>query len=193
MQGVEFDLLWQATEGLRIGLNAAYLDAEYDSYLDAPCTSEQVDASRGVPGGPPICGQDIPDNVDENGKLIVNNDLSGQTTTFAPEYSASVFFDYSYVMSSGMEFFSGGEVNYSDEFSTQGDNDPVDFADSYTKVNLRFGLRGANEDWEVMVYGRNITDEEVYIYGFDIPILTGSHAAMIDEGAVFGARAKYSF
>jgi iron complex outermembrane receptor protein len=193
VQGIEADFMWQATEELRLGLNLAYLDSEYDTYLDAPCNAQQVDASRGAPGGTPLCGQDIPGNVDPDGNLIINNDLSGETTTFAPDWSGAFFFDYSLLLKSGMEFFAGGEANYTDEFSTQGDNDQLDFADDYVKVNLRIGLRGARDDWEVMLYGRNITDEEVYIYSFDVPVLAGSHAAMIDEGEVYGARFRYNF
>ncbi len=178
IKGIEFDTLWQVTEGLRLGLNGAWLDAEYNEYDTAPCTAAQQDAD-------PLCGTGQP------GATI--NDLSGENTTFAPDITASAFFDYSRLLANGMEFFAGGEVNYSDEFDTQGDLDPLDMADDYTKVNLRFGLRGANDDWEVMVYGRNITDEEAQIYSFDVPVLAGSHAAMIDEGEVYGARLRYNF
>lgn len=177
VQGFEFDLLWRATEGLTLGLNGAYLDTEYDSYKDAPCTAVQLDADG-------FCGQ--------VGGTTSNN-LKGENTTFAPEYTAALFFDYSYLLGNGMELFAGGEANYSDDYDTQGDLDVFDVADDYTKINLRFGVRGANGDWEVMVYGRNITDEEVAAYGFDVPILSGSHADMYDEGQVFGARARYSF
>ena len=177
VQGFEFDMLWQATEGLRVGLNGAWLDSEYDSYPTAPCTSLQLDAD-------PLCGQ-------EGGTTV--NDVTGENTTFAPEYSASLFWDYSYLFGNGMEFFAGGEFNYSDEFDTQGDLDPNDVTDDYTKINLRAGIRSADERWELMVYGRNITDEEVYVYGFDVPLLSGSHAAMIDEGEVWGGRIRYSF
>ena len=177
VQGFEFDMLWQATEGLRVGLNGAWLDSEYDSYPTAPCTSLQLDAD-------PLCGQ-------EGGTTV--NDVTGENTTFAPEYSASLFWDYSYLFGNGMEFFAGGEFNYSDEFDTQGDLDPNDLTDDYTKINLRAGIRSADERWELMVYGRNITDEEVYIYGFDVPLLSGSHASMIDEGEVWGGRIRYSF
>ncbi len=178
IKGLEFDMLWQATEGLRLGLNGAYLDAEFKDYATAPCTAVQLDAD-------PLCGTGQP------GASF--NDLSGENTTFAPEYTASAFFDYSRLLGNSMEFFAGGEVNYSDEFDTQGDLDPLDRAEDYTKVNLRFGLRGANENWEVMVYGRNITNEEAQIYAFDVPVLVGSHATMIDEGEVYGARLRYSF
>jgi iron complex outermembrane recepter protein len=177
VQGLEFDLLWLAAEGLQIGLNGAWLDSEYDSYSDAPCSAVQLDADE-------LCGQ-------VGGTS--NNDLAGENTTFAPEYTAALFFDYNFMLDNGMEIFVGGEANYSDDYDTQGDLDPVDRVDDYTKVNLRFGIRGAEEDWEVMFFGRNITDEEVAAYGFDVPVLVGTHADMYDEGEVYGARFSYRF
>ena len=89
--------------------------------------------------------------------------------------------------SAGMEFFASADLNYKDDYSPAGDNDPFDRIDSYTKVNMRFGLRGDN--WEVMAYGRNIFDEEVFIQSADVPLLSGSHYSYGDEGAVFGTRA----
>jgi iron complex outermembrane receptor protein len=175
VQGFEVDVAWQATEELRLGANASYLDAEFDEYKDAPCTAIQLDADT-------LCG---------TAGAPTNNDQSGETTTFAPEYSASLFVDYSLLMDSGMEFFAGGEVNYKDEFSPAGDNDPLDMIDAFTKVNLRLGFRG--EAWEVMAYGRNIFDEAAFSNHFDTPVLAGSHTAYMDEGAVFGLRGKYSF
>ncbi len=177
VQGIEFDLLWLAAEGLQIGLNGAWLDAEYDSYADAPCTAVQLDTD-------PFCGQ-------VGG--ATNNDLAGENTTFAPEYTAALYFDYTTTLNNGMELFVGGDANYSDDFDTQGDLDPNDVGDDYTKVNLRIGLRGQNEDWEVMLYGRNLTDEEVATYGFDVPVLSGSHADMYDEGLVYGLRLRYTY
>jgi iron complex outermembrane recepter protein len=177
VQGGEFDILWQATERLRVGLNGAWLDAKYDSYNDAACSAVQQDADR-------LCGQ-------IGG--VTDNNLAGKNTTFAPEYTASIFFDYRYTLSNGMEWFSAADANYSDEYDTQGDLDPNDRVDAYTKINLRFGIRGVNNVWEVMLYGRNITDEEVAAYSFDVPILAGTHAAMYDEGAVYGVRLRYTF
>lgn len=175
VQGVEIDVAWQATDSLRLGANASWLDAEFDEYVDAPCTAIQLDVD-------PACG---------TASGFTNNDQSGKNTTFAPEYSASLFADYSYMMGSGMELFVSGEVNYKDEFSPAGDNDPLDVIDSFTKANLRFGLRA--DTWEIMAYGRNITDEAAYSNNFDTPVLAGSHSAYMDEGRVYGLRAKYSF
>lgn len=185
VKGVEFDALWQATEELRLGMNIAYLDAKFKSYPTAPCTALQLDSD-------PECGLPADQRSIPNANPL-DNDLSGQSTTFAPEVSGSLFFDYEVALGSALNLFVGGEANYSDEFSTQGDNDPIDISDSYTKMNLRVGLRGAADNWEVMLYGRNLTDEQVSVYGFDIPVLAGSHAAMFDEGRVMGLRGRFTF
>jgi outer membrane receptor protein involved in Fe transport len=175
IKGLEVDMRWAATERLMIGANAAYLDASYKEFQDAPCTAIQLDVD-------PLCGTPAG---------TTNNDLSGEKTLYASDYSASVFWDYGYMMSGGTEWFVSGEVNYRDEFNTAGDNDPIDLVDSFTKVNLRIGLRG--DQWELMAYGRNIFDEAAVIQSFDTPVLAGSHSRTMDEGEVYGIRAKYTF
>ena len=63
--------------------------------------------------------------------------------------------------------------------------------DSYTKVNARIGVSA--ERWEIMAYGRNITDEAALQQSFDTPVLAGSHTFYMDEGAVFGVRGTLKF
>ncbi|MCV6615012.1 MAG: TonB-dependent receptor, partial [Cellvibrionaceae bacterium] len=175
IQGFEADLRWQANENLLVGLSAAYLNAKFDKYVDAPCTAAQIDAIGGS------CGT--------NGE----NDLSGRGTTFGPDTTASLFFDYQLPVGDTMEFFLGGDINYSSRFSTAGDADPIDYQGAYTKIGLRTGLRSTEGSWEATLYGRNITDEEVAMIRFDVPVLAGSHAQTTDEGRVLGLRLKYNF
>lgn len=169
--GLEIDALWQATDNLRLGANFAYLDATYSDFDDGPCTAIQLDAN-------PNCS------------IEQGNPLSGEPTLYASDYSASFFFDYIRPVGQ-MEFFVGGEVNYRDSFQSAGDNDPIDQIDAFTKANLRLGLRSG--DWEIMAYGRNIFDEEVFMQSYDTPVLAGSHSRYMEESAVFGARLKYTF
>ena len=44
-----------------------------------------------------------------------------------------------------------------------------------------------------MLYGRNITDEQVASGGFDVPLSPGVHAIYLREGAVWGGRFTVSF
>lgn len=172
IQGIELDVRWQAHDDLLVGASVAYLDATYDNYENAPCTAAAIDA-----GGNGACSQD----------------LSGHVTTFAPETSASVFFDYTTAIGDNMNYFLSADFNYSAEYSTAGDADPLDYQDSYTKIGVRTGIRSADDSWEVSLYGRNISDEEVAMIRFDVPVLAGSHATTADEGAVWGAKVRYSF
>jgi outer membrane receptor protein involved in Fe transport len=172
--GIEVDARWAATENLMIGGNVAWLDAEYSDFTDAPCTAIQLDFD-------PACGTP---------QGFTNNDLTGEPTNYASDYSASLFWDYIIPLDS-MEMFISGDINYRDEFNSSGDNDPNDVIDAYTKVNLRMGIRG--DQWEVMAYGRNIFDEAALQQSFDTPVLAGSHSYFMDEGEVFGLRGKYSF
>ncbi len=175
VQGIEVDMMWQATDNLRIGANAAWLDATYDEFENGPCTAIQLDVD-------PLCG--TPEG-------FTDNDLSGEKTLYASDWSASAFFDYSVLLGNGNDLFFGGEANYRDEFNSAGDNDPLDVIDAYTKVNLRAGLR--SESWEFMVYSRNIFDEEAFAQSFDTPVLAGSHTKFIEEGRIYGAKLKYMF
>ncbi|MFK7977528.1 MAG: TonB-dependent receptor [Halioglobus sp.] len=174
IKGIEIDTRWAVTEHLTVGGNLAWLDASYKDFVDAPCTAIQLDADPlcGTPGG------------------ATNNDLTGEPTLYASDYSAALFWDYVVPMGA-VEVFVSGDVNYRDEFNSAGDNDPLDVIPEYTKVNLRIGVRG--DQWEVMAYGRNIFDEAALQQSFDTPVLAGSHSRFMDEGEVFGIRGKYSF
>jgi iron complex outermembrane receptor protein len=173
--GLEVDTQWQATDNLLLGGNIAWLDASYDDFKDGPCTARQLDADPG-------CGSALG---------LTSNDLSGETTDYASEYSAALFADYSYLLDNGMELFFGADVNYRDEYSSGGDLDPLDFIDAYTKVNARVGIRG--EQWDIMLYGRNIFDEANLAQGFDTPVLTGSHSYFMEEGEIWGGRLTFMF
>ncbi len=174
VQGVEIDWLMQITDSLRVGINAAYLDATYGDFADGPCTAIQLDADTlcGTPAG------------------ATSNDLTGFRTLYSSEWSGNAFVDFRTQLGR-MELFAGMDVNYRDEFDSAGDADPFDVIPSYTKVNARIGLGG--EFWEVMAYGRNIFDEAALQQSFDTPVLAGSHTFYMDEGAVFGVRGTLRF
>jgi outer membrane receptor protein involved in Fe transport len=176
IKGIEVDGRWAVTDNLQLGANFAWLDAEYAEFADAPCTAVQLDAN-------PQCG--VAGNA--GGTF---NDLSGEPTLYASDISASFLADYTYPIGD-MDLFISGEANYRDEYHSAGDNDEIDLIPDRWKVNLRIGLRA--DSWEIMAYGRNIFDEAALTQSFDVPVLAGSHAWLMDEGEVFGLRAKYIF
>ena len=58
-------------------------------------------------------------------------------------------------------------------------------------INIRTGLRG--ENWMLMLYGRNVTDESVANGGADVPLARGSHMRYLNRGEVFGIQAAWEF
>ena len=178
IKGIEVETRWAATDNLTLGANLAYLDATYGEFAEAPCTAIQLDFNQ-------FCGVAGPTN-----EKNTFNDLDGQNTLYASDYSASVTWDFVYPLSS-MDAFVSGEANYRSKFFSNGDNDPYDQVDGYTKVNLRVGVR--TESWELTAYSRNVFDEAALSQSFDVPVMSGSHAWVMDEGRILGLRAAYMF
>jgi outer membrane receptor protein involved in Fe transport len=189
VQGLEVDFMMALTDTIRIGVNAAYLDATYGDFRDGPCTAIQLDASRAAPAAPPQCGTPASLANPNPGPNDIN-DLTGVRTLYASEWSGNAFIDFRMPIGN-LEWFGGVDVNYRDEFDSAGDADPYDVIDAYTKVNARIGVSAGN--WEVMAYGRNIFDEVAYQQSFDTPVLAGSHTFFMEEGAVFGVRGTFKF
>ena len=72
-----------------------------------------------------------------------------------------------------------------------GDLDANDVQTGYEFINLRTGLRG--ENWMLMLYGRNITDELTASGAADVPLARGSHFQYRTRGEVWGIQAAWEF
>ena len=119
----------------------------------------------------------------------IAQDLSGKNLGGA-EWSGS--FGAQFVQPLGsMNWFTELDVNFIDDYLLTGDLDPIDAQSGFETVNLRTGLRG--ENWTVMLYGRNITDENFATGGADVPLARGSHMRYLARGEVFGIQAAWEF
>lgn len=139
-QGVEVDINWVPIDQLRIVAGAAYLDSEYQDFEGAP----------GLPGGPP-------------------QDLEGERRNFSPEWQTSLTADWTQPLDNGMEWFVGGSWSWFDEqnVGTSSNNNPQSEQDSYSIVNARVGLRSASGDWDVTLFGYNLTEDDYCMTIFD--------------------------
>ena len=205
---IEMDLLWQASDNLRVSVSAAWLDPKYDEFTTAACTETQYAYFRALAG--PATGYTAstlttasygPNVTDPTGKCRIvwngagayaggNQDLSDQWNGSA-KYSGSVIVDYTNTFANGMEFFASVDMQMSDTFISTGDLDPIDTQEKLELFNARVGIRA--DAWELMVYGNNISDE-LYANGhYDTPLLAGGHHIYQGNGRVVGARLTYDF
>jgi outer membrane receptor protein involved in Fe transport len=175
VQGVEIEAQYAATDSLELGGSYAYLDHEYDSYPGAGCSVIEV--------GLGTC----PNSSGEGTK-----DLAGERGAFAPEHSASLYADYTYAFDT-VELNVHVDVNYKDEFYLDGDLDENALQDSYTKIDASIGLMSLDGTWEVVLYGRNLTDETTYTASVDAPLSPGVYVGWVEEPRVYGLSLGYNF
>ena len=180
VSGLEVDLAWQATEQLRLGANLALLDGKYDKFDSASCTAKQLSEIRGGAETSGGCKGPIDD---------AKQDISGGQ--LGADYSGSITADYEHPLSNGMMWFTSADFYFSDNWLLAGDLDPIDQQEAFQRINIRTGVRA--ENWDLMLYGRNITDETVAVGAADVPLAAGSHFKYLSPGEVWGAKFSYRF
>jgi len=200
ISGFEIDTAFQVTEKLRLNLSVGTVDGEYKDFKGAACTAEQTSdleflnfATGGLtPSSPSVTSAD--------GKCAQQFDAAGNRTGIAQDLSGVKLGTAEWSGSFGAQFmqpvgsmmwFTELDVQFTDDFIYTGDLDPIDYQAGQERINLRTGLRG--ENWMLMLYGRNITDENFATGGADVPLARGSHMRYLSRGEVWGIQAAWEF
>lgn len=153
--GAELEVTWLATANLRLGLNLAYLHAEFTEFCD------DVDGPSPEPFESDCGGPITPVMVNGTTQYLVAEDQTYLDVANAPEVSGSILADYDIPLAAGVITLHG-DVRYTDEYNTWGrDNDPGFVRDAVALVNAHVSFRTHNDRLVVRAYGRNLTDEEV--------------------------------
>jgi len=87
------------------------------------------------------------------------DDYSGNQLQTAPEGSFSLSLDYEKPVAKGSAL-AGVSYTWQDEYYTGASNVPEFLIDSYALLNARIGFESADQRWRVMLWGRNLADEE---------------------------------
>lgn len=170
-QGVEVQASWAPTRNFNLSTEVAYLDAYYKDYTHAGCNAvQQISTPTG-------CFQD----------------MSGIAPPFAPEFSGTFRARYDYPLSSSINFSGDVAYSFSSSYSLAPDNDPITRQRPWTKVDLRAGLSGADENWSVALIGKNIFNEKVFATANDLVGSLGSYYATIERGRSFAIQARYNW
>ncbi|MEM8762227.1 MAG: TonB-dependent receptor [Bacteroidota bacterium] len=165
--GLELESQWAATRGLNFTLNLGYLNTEITDYITInPATGLPVDFE----------GNDLPNSPEFSGNLNVNyiQPLSKKInleTSLDYNYQSDMFFDFG-------------------QFPTEGAPTPENqlLQEAYGLLNGRIGLTSKNLDF--FIWGKNITDEEYFSYGYGIG---GFNAASFALPQTYGATLTAKF
>ena len=84
-----------------------------------------------------------------------------------PERQGKLGFSYALPATDRLEAFYGADLYYTDEYYSTVDNALL--IDDYSRLNAYLGLREPDGHWQVVLSGRNVTDEEDNVSGISFP------------------------
>ena len=136
------------------------------------------------PCGSGLCT--VLDPLDGNGRALID----GNPFQHAPEWTANLEFDFNYPLANDTaEFYLFSDWKFRGE-TNDFLYESVEFTtDTQFEAGLRFGYRNLENNYEVGLFGRNITDEENILGGIDFANLL----AYTNEPRVWGIEAAWSF
>lgn len=170
--GFELDLQWLINDNLIATFGAAYNDTEIkDEGLSVvPCGSTLCEAWQ---------------NRDANGQVSIDGNPFPRT----PETNYSFTLRYGLPVGSDGEFFVFTDWVYYGEILMPLYYSPEFVTDNQFEGGLKIGYRNLKNDWEVALFGRNITDED-NVKGF---IDFSNNTGFLNEPAIWGIQASYNF
>ncbi|RYE37336.1 MAG: TonB-dependent receptor, partial [Hyphomicrobiales bacterium] len=167
-RGVEADLIWKPLDNLSLTASAAYTDAVYVSYTNAP-------------------------QAPENLNISAVSDLSGQPLSGVPEFTYTLSADYFTPVSyfGGTELYVHGDWSERGAFYTSGSNSRYAEVPGYGLLNARVGLRADTSGWDISLWARNLLDEE-YFQTLSVAN-TGLVTGLVGEPRTVGATLRSKF
>lgn len=180
VEGVEADITYALTDNLTFNGAFSILDAKYESFSTAACNVSQILAASAATGSR-VCVQD----------------LSGQSLQFAPDTTANVGLSYENSITDSLNLGVDIDYNWSDDVVVANDLDANLIQESYGKLNARIGIAGIDGKWSVAIVGKNLTEEEVFTWGNDVPLgsfgFDNTFFKHIDPPRTFELNARFNF
>ncbi|GAA3716278.1 TonB-dependent receptor [Sphingomonas cynarae] len=156
-RGLEIDSAFRPVDRLNLYANAAFTDAKYVRFVDAPCppelsggtalTAGQQPAAAGTPGP-------SPDNCDISGQWLPG--VSKWAFSYGAEYGVPA-------QVAGLEgrFYFGYDGSYRSKYSSNPSRSAYTDIKGYALSNFRLGFR-AERSWNAFLWLRNAFNKDYY-------------------------------
>lgn len=175
VKGVESDILFEVTSGLRVGGDLAYLDAKYKDYVGACSTNPDVW---------------VGDCLANNG---AHQDLAGRQVDDAPKWSAHLFADNQFDLTDSLSLTTRVDASYKSSYPLETDQDPNNIADSIWLVDLRVAIENVAQGWSLAVVGHNLLNKQITAFGGSAPLLPGVYFGDITPPRRIDLSLRYQF
>ena len=139
-RGIEGDLAWQPSRWIGLSASAAYADATYRDYRNAPQSPERLD----------------------QGAI---QDLSGARLAGVPEFTYTLGADVAQPVTRGareIALYGHADFSHRSSYYTSANNSRYALVPGYGVLNARIGLRDEDRAWDLSVWARNLTDKDYF-------------------------------
>ena len=188
-QGVELDSAYRPNARFSTYLNAAYTDAKYVRFVDAPCPPE-------LSGGTVATGTQVPGAAGVAGALSpANCDVSGQRLPGVSKWSVALGAEVNVpgdFLGKTCEFYVGYDGSYRSKFSSNPSPSAYTWVDGYAIANFRAGFR-TPEGLNLYGWVRNAFDENYFEFLAVGPSNTGLIAGQPGDPRTWGVTLRASF
>ncbi len=161
LRGLELEGQAQITPALRVSGSAAFAEAKYESYRNAPPPQELL-----YPGAPAFV------------------DLSGTNVPFAPKFTGQISVNYEEPIRDDLVLFAYANQTWRSS-TFQHALSQYGRQDAYGLTHAGLGLKSANGHWSANVWARNLFDKK-YAAAFGNASANTPYIAILGEPRTFG-------
>ncbi len=187
-QGLEADFKIRPSDRFSAYANAAYTDAKYARFVDAPCPPELAGGTTATatnPASPPgTAGGFSPANCDISGQRLPG------VSKWAISYGAEVNTPLTFLATQG-QLYVGFDGNYRSGFSSNPSPSIYTNIEGYALSNYRVGFR--SDKFEIYGWVRNVFDVDYFDLLQVAPSNVGLIAGQLGDPRTFGGTVKVSF
>ena len=188
-QGIEADFSVRPSDRVNAYVNAAYTDAKYVRFVDAPCPPELAGGTTAGPGQTPSA-PGTPGGISP-----ANCDISGQrlpgVSKWALSFGAEVNLPGRLFGEAG-QFYLGYDGSYRSDFSSNASPSPATNIAGYSLSNIRLGFR-SDDGLNIFGWVRNAFDANYFEQLFIAPGNTGLIAGLPGDPRTWGATISRAF
>lgn len=174
VQGFEIDSQFQPIDPLSISFGLTYLDPEYASFQNAPCTS--------------FVGFDVP----ECAGGATSFDASGLRPAGISPWSISTAATYTHDFGGGTEGYLRTEYQWESETQVVENVSEALASREVNMLNISAGVNWEN-GFEVMGWVRNALDDQYLLSAFPTVAQPGSFSGYLNEPRTYGVTVRKSF
>lgn len=161
LQGLELEGSARASDALTVSFAAAFNDARYDSYTEAPLPIEYL-----YPGGP------------------ISADLSGTRVPSAPKFTGQISLNYAQPLSDRLALFGYANQTWRSDTALYALSEHAR-QDAYGLTNVGLGIRTPDDRWSLNIWARNLFDKE-YAIAFGAASATAPYIQILGEPRTVG-------